>query len=310
MPRKTPIAKAASVQAGNARPRVTNTVAAPGGHARVPHGRPEEPGEQLAEGAGHGDQHDRDQHQPGQRGPDPAEALRPGVPERAGLQFPGQHRGLPRTPRSARAPGSSGSGRCWPSSSRYWSARWPGSRRPPRRRRGRRPAPRSRDAPSGPSSSRNSATTPSTAGTLTSVAPVLPPGDPDHPPPGQRRQPGVLAGLRGQGAHGHRATSVGSRTRGGRRARRHGRAARRPQVRQDELLQADRVRLPARRHRLGRPAGPDQQVGLRGGPPDLHDRHAAWRSGPPRRRARSASGGRRAGRRRRPPAAPRRWPAR
>ena len=30
MPRKTPIAKAASVQAGNARPRVTNTVAAPG----------------------------------------------------------------------------------------------------------------------------------------------------------------------------------------------------------------------------------------------------------------------------------------
>jgi hypothetical protein len=88
-PARAPIAKAVSVQAATA--QVEH-----GGSERALVAVGEErlviPGQQQAERPGGGRHRDREQHQLGQRPAPPAEALGPGVPEGAGLQFPAQHR--------------------------------------------------------------------------------------------------------------------------------------------------------------------------------------------------------------------------
>ena len=101
MPRKTPIVKAASVQPGTPG-RVTNTVAAPavmpvsrmGGPKNQANSVPRAPDTAASEIAISTSL---------ASGPYPAEAPRPRVPERAGLQFPGQHRALANAPISTGA---------------------------------------------------------------------------------------------------------------------------------------------------------------------------------------------------------------
>jgi hypothetical protein len=175
------------------------------------------PGHQHANGAGGGGQQDRQQHQLGKRPAPAAEALGPGVPEGAGLQFPRQQRRPGQGPDQhghhlqEDAPRGGRAGHMVAHAVESADQALAGSRvgRMAGDRGGVGAVQRRADDPH---PHRQRAKQRGDAGQR---EPVLPPGDARHPPPRDRPQCGVVL-LRpgGHGQRGHRVTSdVGSRGR-------------------------------------------------------------------------------------------------
>ena len=168
------------------------------------------PGHQHAERAGRGGQHDRERRQLGQRPAPPAEALRPGEPEGAGLQLPGQHRRPDERPDQHGHQLQEDARRAGRTRHMVAHAVEGGDQvlavgRACRVAGGRGGVGVVQRRADDPQPHRQRAQQHGHAGQRD---PVLPPGDPGHPPPRHRPQAGVVF-LRadGPGQRGHRVTS-------------------------------------------------------------------------------------------------------